>query len=68
MKQSERIIKKGDYYEIEVVEDTFSTSKISKKDESQTSLPAASDCIVTAELPSFNQARSNYYFTNKSKY
>lgn len=31
MKQSERIIRKGDYYEMEVVEDGFYSSKISKK-------------------------------------
>ena len=35
MKQSEKIIKKGDYYEIEVIDDAFYSTKTSKKEESQ---------------------------------
>ena len=38
MKQSQKIIKKGDYYEIEVIDDAFYTTKISKKEESQMSI------------------------------
>lgn len=32
MKQSERIIKKGDYYEMEIIEDGFYSSKVNKKE------------------------------------
>ena len=67
IKQSERIIKKGDYYEMEVVEDGFYSSKLSKKEESQLIVASSADNIVT-ELPSFSDARANYYHPTSSPY
>jgi hypothetical protein len=52
MKQVERVIKRGEYYEIEVTEDAFTTSKTSRKEESQISIPIASENI-NVELPSY---------------
>jgi hypothetical protein len=63
MKQQERIVKNGDYYEIETYEELMMTAKTSKKEEpivSSTNIPA-SEYIVT-EMPTFKEARSNYFF------
>lgn len=37
MKQNERVIKKGDYYELETIEDLMMQQKIPKKEEVQSS-------------------------------
>lgn len=47
MKPSERIIRKGDYYEMEVIEDGFYSNKMSKKEESQTAIQQSNENIVT---------------------
>jgi hypothetical protein len=67
MKQVERVIKRGDYYEIEVIEDAFSNTKTSRKEESQISIPPPSENIQV-ELPSYRQARSNYFYHNQPSY
>ena len=61
MKQSQKIIKKGDYYEIEVIDDAFYTTKISKKEESQMSIAPSNENII-AEMPSYTDARSKYFY------
>jgi hypothetical protein len=45
MKQVEKIVQRGEYYEIEVTEDAFTTSKTTKKEDSQISIPPVPEII-----------------------
>lgn len=62
MKQNERIIRNGDYYELETIEEILMQQKVSKKDEipSSTNIPAPPSNIVT-ELPPRSQALASYF-------
>ena len=67
MKQVDKIIKKGDYYEMEVVDDGIFSIKSYKKEESQVNPPLSSDNITT-DLPAFSDARSQFYFQHLNHY
>ena len=62
MKQNERIIKTGDYYEIETIEDLMLQQKIPKKEDPQssTNIPLPNNNIVT-ELPPRREALNAYF-------
>jgi hypothetical protein len=52
MKQVDKVIRKGDYYEMEIVDDGIFSDKPFKKEEIQSSIQINIDSILT-DLPSF---------------
>jgi hypothetical protein len=52
MKQVDKVIRKGDYYEMEIVDDGIFSAKPFKKEEIQSSIQINIDSILT-DLPSF---------------
>lgn len=61
MKQIDKIIRKGDYYEMEVVDDGIFSIKPQRREESQVNPSSTSENILT-DLPAFQEARSKYFF------
>ena len=67
MKQVDKVIKKGDYYEMEVVDDGLLSMKPYKKEEMQSTIQSHHDNIITA-LPTFTDARAKYYYNIQDQY
>ena len=67
MKQVDKVIRKGDYYEMEVVDDGLFSMKPYKKEEAQPTAAMNSDSIITT-LPTFEDAKSKYYYELNKRY
>lgn len=67
MKQVEKVIKKGDYYEMDVPDDGVYSTKTYKKEEPLSYAQTQSGSIIT-NLPSFKEARDKYLFEPKNTY
>lgn len=53
MKQADKVIRKGDYYEMEVVDDALSSMKPYKKEETSPHLPPPPENLIS-NLPLFS--------------